>query len=81
MNDKSLGWVIFLGSFVGIIIYLWLVFISPWGWLTIQISASFVVVAVLLIVAWIGYTLMTTPTPAPMEDFEFSEEPDEENQA
>jgi predicted DNA-binding transcriptional regulator len=81
MNDKSLGWVIFIGSFVGIIIYLWLVFISPWGWLTIQISASFVVVAVLLIVAWIGYTLMTTPTPAPMEDFEFSEEPDEENQA
>lgn len=81
MNDKSLGWVIFIGSFVGIIIYLWLVFISPWGWLTIQISASFVVVAVLLIVAWIGYTLMTTPTPAPMEDFEFSEESTEENQA
>ena len=80
MNDKSLGWVIFLGSFVGIIIYLWLVFISPWGWLTIQISASFVVAAVLLVVAWIGYTLMTTPTPAPMEDFEFSEESTEESQ-
>jgi predicted DNA-binding transcriptional regulator len=34
------------------------------------LSAFFAVTAVLIIVAWIGYTLATTPPPEPLEDFD-----------
>jgi len=63
---------------------------SPWSLLTIQISAFAAVGMVLLIMAWIGYTLATTPPPMPIEDFDFEseeeekleeEEPEEEKQA
>ena len=69
-NDRALGGLIFLGSLAGIVIYFWLLFMSPWAWLTIQISALLAVGMVLLIMAWIGYTLATTPPPMPLEDFE-----------
>jgi len=45
----------------------------------VQVSAFLAVAAVLAIVAWIGYTLVTTPAPLPLEDF--VEEPLEEEQA
>ena len=35
----------------------------------VQVSAFLVVKAVLAIVAWIGYTLVTTLVPLPLEDF------------
>jgi hypothetical protein len=41
---------------------------SSWSLLVIQVSAFATVVTVLLIVAWIWYTLATTP-PVPLEDF------------
>ena len=70
MNDKVMGYVIFLGSLLGIACYFYLVFLSPWILLTIQVSAFVAVAAILLIMAWIGYTLATTPPPLPLEDFE-----------
>ena len=69
MNDKLLGYVIFLGSLLGIVCYFYLVFISPWVLLVVQVSAFLAVAAVLLIMAWIGYTLATTPPPMPLEEF------------
>ncbi|MFB0543678.1 MAG: transcriptional regulator, partial [Candidatus Bathyarchaeia archaeon] len=67
-RDQIMGWLILLGSIVGIIVYFYLAFLSPWAMLTIQLSAFLAVAAVLVIVAWIGYTLATTPMPTPIED-------------
>ena len=70
-NDRVLGGVILIGSLAGIVIYFWLLFMSPWALLTIQVSALLAVGMCLLIMAWIGYTLATTPPPMPQEDFDF----------
>ena len=77
-NDRALGGIIFLGSLLGIGIYCWLLFISPWGALTIKVSALLAVGMVLLIMAWIGDTLATTPPPMPLEDFDGDTETKEE---
>ncbi len=77
-NDRVLGGTILVGSLAGIAVYFWLLFMSPWAWLTIQISAIAAVGMVLLIIAWIGYTLATTPPPMPLEDFDFDVEDDSE---
>ena len=79
MNDKVIGYVIVLGSLVGIACYFYLLFVSPWALLVLQVSAFVAVAAVLTIIAWIGYTLATTP---PMEaldiDFEDFDREEEE---
>jgi predicted DNA-binding transcriptional regulator len=69
MDDRVLGAGILLGSLLGMAIYFWLVFLSPWAWLIVQLSAFLAVAAVLVILAWIGYTLATTPSPEPLEGF------------
>ena len=76
MNDKTTGWIILIGSLLGIVIYFYLLFLSPWCWLTIQVSAILAVGGVLLIIAWIGYTLASTPPPMPFEDFEIDTDED-----
>ena len=73
-DDKVLGGVILVGSLAGIVVYFWLLFMSPWATLTIQVSAFLAVGMCLLIMAWIGYTLATTPPPMPLEDFDFEAE-------
>jgi len=64
-----IGALILVASIAGIGGYFWLVFLAPsgWAWLTIQISAMAAVGVMFLIMAWIGYTLATTP---PMEDLD-----------
>ena len=73
MNDKVMGYIILIGSLFGVACYFYLVFLSPWALLVVQVSAFLAVAAVLAIMAWIGYTLATTPPPMPLEDFD--EEP------
>ena len=67
MNDKVMGYVIVLGSLFGIACYFYLLFVSPWALLVLQVSAFMAAAAVLTIIAWIGYTLATTP---PMEELD-----------
>jgi len=74
MDDRVLGALILIISIVGIIIYFWLVFFTPWAMLTIQVSAFLAVAAMLLILAWIGYTMATTPPPVPIEDLDIDTE-------
>ena len=78
MNDKTLGYAILLGSLFGIACYFYLMFMSPWILPVLQISAFLAVTAILAIIAWIGYTLATTPPPLPLEDF--VEEPSTEDE-
>jgi predicted DNA-binding transcriptional regulator len=75
MDDRVTGYLILIGSIVGIGVYFWLVFLAPqaWAWLTIQASAMVAVGGILLIVAWIGYTLATTPPPVPLEDMDLDD--------
>ena len=68
MDDRVLGAGILIGSIGGVVLYFWLVFFSPWWRLVIQLSAFLAVAMVLVIVAWIGYTLATTPPPEPLEE-------------
>ena len=65
VNDKAIGALILAGSIAGIVIYLYLIIVFPL--IVLQITA-FVGIALLLgILAWIGYTMATTPPPAPLE--------------
>lgn len=77
-NDRVLGGAILIGSLASIGVYFWLLFMSPWALLTIQVSAIAAVGMVLLIIAWIGYTLATTPPPMPLEEFDFDADDDSE---
>jgi len=79
-NDRTLGGAILVGSIAGVVLYFWLLFMSPWALLTIQVSAFVAVGMVLLIIAWIGYTLATTPPPMPLEDFDFDVDDDSEKE-
>jgi predicted DNA-binding transcriptional regulator len=80
-DDRTLGGIILVGSLTAIVIYFWLLFVSPWAWLTIKVSAFVAVGLVLLIVAWIGYTLATTPPPMPLEDFDLESESEDESES
>ncbi len=65
-NDRLVGWAIFLGSVLGIIIYgllLWY-----WPLIVLEITAFLGVLLLLAILAWIGYTMATTPPPEPITD-------------
>ena len=79
-DDRTLGGIILVGSLAAIVIYFWLLFMSPWAWLTIKVSAFVAVGLVLLIVAWIGYTLATTPPPMPLEDFDLESISEDNNE-
>lgn len=69
-RDKAVGLGLMAVGVIGIIIYGWLVFLSPWSWLIIQLTAFIAVAAVLGILAWVGYALATTPPPKPIEEIE-----------
>ena len=78
MDDKVSGYAVLFGSLLGIVCYFYLLFLSPWTLLTVQISAFPAVTAVLMIMAWIGYSLATTPSPMPLEDWEEESSTEEE---
>jgi len=58
-----------VASIAGIVIYGWLL-TTPFSILVLQVTAFLAVAGVLGILAWIGYTLATTPPPKPIEEIE-----------
>jgi len=78
VNDKVIGALLLIVSIIAIIVYGWLVFFPPQISImgtTIDIFmlklTGFIAVLVLFgILAWIGYTLATTPPPKPIEEIE-----------
>jgi predicted DNA-binding transcriptional regulator len=64
-KDQTIGAVLFVVGIVGIIIYAWLLY--AYAIVVLQITAFIAVAAVLVILAWIGWTMATTPPPAPLE--------------
>jgi predicted DNA-binding transcriptional regulator len=64
-KDQGIGTVILVASIVGIVVYTWLLF--TYAILVLQITAFIAVAAILVIAGWIGWTMATTPPPAPLE--------------
>jgi len=64
-KDQAIGAVILIGSVVGIALYAWLIY--AFAILVLQVTAFLAVAAVLVILAWIGWTMATTPPPEPIE--------------
>jgi len=71
-KDAVIGVGILATSVIVIAVYLWLIFLPPLAGvdlLVLKITGSVAVAAVFGILAWIGYTLATTP-PKPIEEIE-----------
>jgi len=64
-KDQGIGIVILVASIAGIVVYAWLLF--TYAIPILQITAFIAVALVLIIAAWIGWTMATTPPPAPLE--------------
>jgi MFS family permease len=65
LSDKVLGALLLVAGILVIAVYVWaLFFAGSFAWLVaISVVAVIAVGAVCVIVAWIGYTLLTTPSP------------------
>jgi len=64
-KDQAMGVAILVGSVAAIIVYAWLVY--TYAIVTLQVTAFLAVAAVMTILAWIGWTMTTTPPLEPME--------------
>jgi len=73
-KDQVIGVGVLVASLLGLGVYFYLLFFSPWIILMVQLTAFVAVAAVLVILAWIGYTMATTPPPAPVGDLDLEEE-------
>jgi predicted DNA-binding transcriptional regulator len=72
-KDQLIGVALLLVSVIVMIAYAWLVFFPPLAGvdlLVLKLTGTVAIVAVFAILAWIGYTLATTPLPKPMEGLE-----------
>lgn len=69
-RDQAVGVLLLAVGIIGIIVYGWLVFLSEWTILVLQLTGFIAVAAILAIISWIGYTLATTPPPKPIEEIE-----------
>lgn len=65
-NDRTLGGAILGGSIIGIIIYGILLYWKPI--IVLEVTAFLAVVVLLGILAWIGWTMATTPPPEPITE-------------
>lgn len=71
-KDRILGVVMLVGGILALIVYVSaLFFLGEFAWyLAISALALIAVAVVCGILAWIGYTLLTTPAPKPIEEIE-----------
>jgi predicted DNA-binding transcriptional regulator len=64
-KDQAAGVAILVGSVAGIIVYAWL--LCSFTIIMLQLTAFLAVAAVLVILAWIGWTMATTPPLEPID--------------
>jgi len=69
-RDRAVGVGLIAVGVVGILVYGWLVFFSPWQVLILQLTVFVAVAAVFGVLTWVGYALATTPPPKPIEEIE-----------
>ena len=62
---KGVGIMIFLLCIVGFFLYAYLLMLSEWSPIVLQLSVLMIAGGILGVVAWIGYVMATTkPSPA-----------------
>lgn len=66
-KDQSYGGLILIISLIVFVFYLVGLFIPAWTFYLIEIPVVLAVLAILGITMWIGWTMLTTPPPAPLE--------------
>jgi len=69
-RDQVIGYLLLAASAVVIVVYGWLVFATEYALLILKLTGFIAVAGVFGILAWIGYTLATTPPPKPIEEIE-----------
>ncbi|KSW12569.1 transcriptional regulator [Pyrodictium occultum] len=72
-SDRAVGAALIVVSLLVIIVYGWLLFAPPRKGIDLallKLTAFIAVAGVFGILAWIGYTLATTPPPKPVEEIE-----------
>jgi len=82
-KDQALGAAVLVVCVVGILIYGWLVFLTNWSLLVLELTGFIAILGILGIGAWIGWTMATTPPPKPIEELEKeieAEEPKEKEE-
>ncbi len=72
-KDQVVGAGLVAVSIAVVVVYVWLVFFPPWAGIdliVLKLTGAIAVAGVFGILAWIGYTLATTPPPKPIEEIE-----------
>ncbi len=69
-KDKAIGGLLLIVSVIVIIVYGYILFFTKYDILLLKITGLVAVIAVFGVLAWIGYTLATTPPPKPLEELE-----------
>jgi predicted DNA-binding transcriptional regulator len=65
-----IGWGLLAASIIIVLIYAYILFLTPYSGLLMQLTLLIAVAGVFGILGWIGYTLATTPPPKPIEEIE-----------
>ncbi len=72
-RDQAIGALMIVASVIVIVAYLWLLFF-PFApgvdMIVLKLTGAVAIIGVFGILAWIGYTLATTPPPKPIEEIE-----------
>lgn len=72
-KDQVIGAILMIISVIVIVVYIWLTFLPPWPNIDIvvlKLTGTVAIGGVFGVLAWIGYTLATTPPPKPIEEIE-----------
>ena len=69
-KDKAIGGLLLIISIIVIVIYGYILFFTKYDILLLKITGLIAVIVVFGVLAWIGYTLATTPPPKPLEELE-----------
>jgi len=69
-RDAAIGAALAAASIIVIVVYGYLVFASQYALFLLKLTGFVAVAVVFGILAWIGYTLATTPPPKPIEEIE-----------
>lgn len=86
-RDQTYGGLIFAVALIVAILYV-IVFFAPylgfpesWSWWAVAIPMFLLVIAALVVCMWIGWTMLTTPPPIPIESEVSEPEAEEEKES
>lgn len=69
-KDKAIGSLLTIASIAIVVLYAYLLFFTGYDLILLKITGFVAIAGVFGILAWIGYTLATTPPPKPIEEIE-----------